>query len=259
MEEKTMTSIKVTTFNIRVNVDKGANDFEKRKFRIFDFVKKEQPDVIGFQEVSDRMRDCLREGLEGYTIVGCGREKNYHGESASIAYLTEKFELLELKNFWLSPTPNVAGSRYANQSNCPRVVTAALLKANGDSKPFWFVNTHLDHEGGEARLFGALQVLGFIASLEYPCVLTGDMNARPTDRAMTVLTEDDAIGLVDATANIKGSFHAYNDWTEEQMEKIDYIFTNLPTDPEKSVLHEDIPFDGTFMSDHRALSAWVNL
>ena len=254
-----MANIKVTTFNIRVvaEIDKPDNDFEKRKFRIFEFVEAEKPDVIGFQEVNDHMRDCLREGLSGYTLVGCGREKSYHGESATIGYRTDKFELIELKNFWLSPTPSIPGSRYSDQSNCPRVTTAALLKANGADTPFWFINTHLDHEGKEARLFGALQLLHFIAEAKYPCVLTGDMNADPDSRPMQILVESPECRLVDCTANIKGSFHAYRDISEEEMGKIDYIFTNLPTDLAKTVLHEDKPVNGTFMSDHRPISAYV--
>lgn len=255
-----MPKIKVTTFNIRVvaEVDKPANDFEKRKFRIFEFMKNEQPDIVGFQEVNDHMRDCLRENLEGYTIVGCGREKNYHGESASIAFKTDKFELLELKNFWLSPTPDVAGSRYETcQSNCPRITTAALLKTDG-GEPFWFVNTHLDHVGSDARVFGALQVLHFINECKYPCILTGDMNAYPDSKEMQLLTNG-AGCLTDCTANVKGSFHAYKYLPEEEMQKIDYIFTNLTKDTELGILHEDKPVDGTFMSDHCPISAYLNV
>lgn len=256
-----MGKIKVTTFNIRVvaECDKPLNDFDKRKFRIFEFVKNEQPDVIGFQEVSDYMRDELRVGLEGYTLVGCGREKNYHGESATIAYKTDKFELIELKNFWLSPTPDIAGSRYeADQSGCPRVTTAALLKPNG-GEAFWLINTHLDHEGKEARVFGALQILHFIAGCKEPCVLTGDMNAYPEERSMKLFRENSLIKLTDCTENIKGSFHSYKYLSEEEMQKIDYIFTNLPTDKNSAVLHDDVPVNGTFMSDHRPISAWVEV
>ena len=255
-----MTKIKVTTFNIRVNVDGGANHFDKRKLRIFDFVKAETPDIIGFQEVSDYMRDCLRDGLEGYTLVGCGREKNYHGESVTVAYKTDKFELLELKNFWLSPTPSAAGSRYeGDQSNCPRITTAALLKANDGGEPFWFVNTHLDHEGKEARIFGALQILNFAADSEYRCIVTGDFNACPDERAMKIFTENSLCKLLDCTANIKGSFHGFKEATEEEMQKIDYVLTNFYFEEADAVLCEDKPIDGTFMSDHCPISVWINI
>ncbi len=257
-----MAKIKVTTFNIRVAVDCDGpkNLFSLRKSRIFKFIEEEKPDIIGFQEVSDSQRNSLREEMKGYTLVGCGREKNLHGESVTLAYRTDKFELIELKNFWLSMTPDKPGSRYMpDQSNCPRVTTAALLKYNEGGEPFWFINTHLDHEGETARIFASMQLMHFISECEYPVILTGDFNAYPEDKEIRMYSENPACALVDCTANIKGSFHAYRDISEEEMGKIDYIFTNIPGAEANGILHEDIPEDGTFMSDHRPLSSYIEL
>ncbi len=248
-----MQDIKIMTFNIRVSVDKGANDFDKRKVRIFELLENELPDVIGFQEVNDYMRKGLREGLSGYTLAGCGREKNYHGEGATVAFRTDKFEVIEVKNFWLSNTPAVAGSRYvADQSGCPRITTAVLLKPD-DAEPFWFINTHLDHEGERARVLGSTQLMQFISECRYPVVMTGDFNALPDDMCIKQITSDKTLKLWDCTESIKGSFHAYRELSEEEMSKIDYIFTNIP-DFGEPVLHDDVPVNGTFMSDHRPMS-----
>ena len=90
--------LKIFTFNIRVCVDKGANDFDLRKHRIAELINSEKPDIVGFQEATDRMREELSSLLDGYYVVGCGREKNYCGESAAVAYRRDKFELLKLDN-----------------------------------------------------------------------------------------------------------------------------------------------------------------
>ena len=251
-----MTKLKITSFNIRVNVDKAPNDFDSRKLRIFEFINNEKPDIVGFQEATDYMRACLREGLGGYTVVGCGREKNYRGESAAIAFKTDKFEMIELRQFWLSFEPMRPGSRYeGHQSGCPRITTAVLLKHVDAEKPFWFINTHLDHEGSTGRFLGATQLLQFISELREPCIVTGDFNAEPEDKEMQLLFGK----LTDCTSNIKGSFHGYKELTEGEMSKIDYVLTNFDAKSDEGILHEDAPVNGTFMSDHRPVSAFVEL
>ena len=58
--------LKVMTFNVRLDVDKGANDFGLRKHRIAELINREKPDVVGFQEATNRMRYDLSEMLDGY-------------------------------------------------------------------------------------------------------------------------------------------------------------------------------------------------
>jgi hypothetical protein len=131
--------IKVITFNLRVAVKvDGVNYFDNRLPRIIEFLKAEQPDVVGFQEVNAHMKELLNQNIEDYVLVGCGREKDYNGESALIGYRKDKFELIKFENFWLSATPDVPGSRYGfDQSVCPRITSAALLKARSGGSPFW--------------------------------------------------------------------------------------------------------------------------
>lgn len=61
-------------------------------------------------------------------------------------------------------------------------------KRNGNS--FFFVNTHLDHEGVEARKNGLQLLVDNIAAMNpdsYPMVLTGDFNMSPDDAALSDL------------------------------------------------------------------------
>ena len=79
---------------------------------MLEVLEREQPDLVGFQEVTDDMRTWLTEHLHGYTLQGCGRERNCHGESMLLGYRTGVCELLALENRWLSPTPDVPGSTF---------------------------------------------------------------------------------------------------------------------------------------------------
>ena len=248
--------LKIFTFNVRVAVDKGANDFELRKHRIAELINTEKPDVVGFQEATDMMRREIAALLDGYYVVGCGREKNYGGESAAVAFRTDKFELIKLDNFWLSTTPNIPGSRYGeDQSNCPRITTALMLVEKSGGKPFWFINTHLDHVGNTARLLGATQLMQFISEKNAPCILVGDFNAGPSAKPIMALSANEHLGLVDCTANIEGTFHNYG--RMEKMAKIDYIFTNMPCDITKSFAYSDDAPDGTYYSDHLPVCAFI--
>ena len=106
-------TIKVMTFNLRVAVAcDGINHFDRRLPRIVEFLDTESPDLIGFQEVNLYMKECLHEQLPDYVLIGCGRERDFGGESALIAYKKDRFELIRFENFWLSATPRVPGSRY---------------------------------------------------------------------------------------------------------------------------------------------------
>lgn len=253
-----MSGLKVMTFNIRINVDKGANDFELRKTRIAEVIANEKPDIIGFQEAGDYMRDEMARLLDGYYILGCGRKTNYLGESAPIAYRRDKFELLKLDNFWLSATPSVAGSRYGeDQSSCPRITTAALLVERGSEQPFWFINTHLDHVGSTARLLGTMQLMQFMSEKSEPSILVGDFNAEPDSKEIRALTSNERLKLVDCTAGIEGTFHDYG--RREKLMKIDYIFTNMRCDTEKTFVCKDSAPNGTYYSDHHAVCAIVEV
>lgn len=256
----TATPLKFMTFNLRVdNTGDGINAFSNRFSRVVDVLEQERPCVVGFQEVTDGMRAVLRDHLPGYTVQGCGREANYHGESMLIAYRTDEVELLALDNFWLSPTPKVAGSTYGgDQSACPRMLTTTLLKHNQLDNPFRFINTHLDHKGAHARYLGAMQLCQLISTYHEKFVLTGDFNALPDSPEIALITQGlSPCGAVDCTVDLGGTFHNFGRLAEDEKQKIDYIFTNgICT---RSYVVEDIPVDGQYYSDHHAVCAYIEL
>ncbi|WP_208787240.1 hypothetical protein, partial [Enterococcus faecalis] len=65
------------------------------------------------------------------------------------------------------------------------------------------------------------------------------------------------LGTVDATSGIPGSFHGFRG--DVGNHKIDYVFTNLPTDPAASYAIADDNACGVYYSDHNALCAFVEI
>ncbi|MBQ8397587.1 MAG: endonuclease/exonuclease/phosphatase family protein [Clostridia bacterium] len=251
--------LKVFTFNLRTEttVD-GDNIFWNRTGRIQELLAAEKPDLIGFQEVTDKMRDWLRTSLPGYTVLGCGRGKDYRGESMALAYRTDDFELIGLEQFWLSPTPDQPGTRFSgDQSSCPRMVTDVTLKHHDAEELIRFYNTHLDHKGAVARLLGATQLMQAISQWGGKFVLTGDFNALPETVEMQTITSCKYLPIIDATALLGGTFHNFG--RKEKPSKIDYIFTNADCDPAESQIIEDIPVNGIYLSDHNPVCAYITI
>lgn len=258
-DEEMSVKLKVCTFNLRTpaKVDE-INYFPNRRGRILETIRTENPDLIGFQEAPDVAREWLSEVLTEYVVLGCGREKDLHGEAAVIAFRKSVFDLITLETFWLSLSPSVPGSRYgADQSSCPRVATAAILKHRGAEKPFLFLNTHLDHKGSAARMYGSNQLLQYISSRKEGFILTGDLNALPDAPEIRVFSEYEPRKIVDVTGTLGGTFHNYG--RKEVPSKIDYIFTDMETDPKESYVVEDIPVDGLYISDHSPVIGFVTV
>jgi hypothetical protein len=109
--------MKLVTFNIRCAWHQdGINSFLHRAGGIASKIAAETPDVICFQECTDKIFAHLKILLPEYHIVFNQRNADLRGEGLATALRKNTAELLGLDAFWLSPTPYVAGSRYEEQS-----------------------------------------------------------------------------------------------------------------------------------------------
>lgn len=248
--------MKLTTYNIRYDCGQdGINNFSCRKSFILETIAREAPDVIGFQEVLPHVALWLKENLTDYYVVGCPRCDDLTGEQVCIAFRHDKFNLMQMHTFWLSPTPYVPGSRYPEQSICPRTCTEVVLQELSTGKVFRMLNTHLDHEGSLARLLGVRQILTHLQKAEFfpeaPVVLVGDMNAYPESPEMELLRTE----FRDLTEGIGITFHNFG---RDNQCTIDYIYLKGSiegTAPRKW----DECRDGIYLSDHYPISSELTL
>lgn len=106
------TSLVVESFNIRYdNPADAINAWPNRQQLIYAHLKTLQPDVLGLQEVLHHQLSWLSEQLPDYSYIGVGRDDGViAGEFVPLFYKKNTIKKLDGGNFWLSETPDVAGS-----------------------------------------------------------------------------------------------------------------------------------------------------
>lgn len=248
--------LEIVSYNLRLDTTyDGPQAFSYRKPYVLDRINAESPDLIGFQEVLPHTLDWLRENLSGYTVLGYGRGKDFSDEANPIAFKSDRFELQYFDQRWLSETPFEPGSRFSDQSGCPRVFAVCVLRdrQKDGAGRFRFVNTHLDHERDFARVEGAKLIINELARLNMqtmlPSIITGDFNATPDSAPLSVFK---AAGYRDLAENSGATFHGYGKVSEEC--KIDYIMAPDRVYSSGCRLWTGTR-DGLFLSDHHPVEA----
>lgn len=226
--------VNVMSFNVRYdNPDDSLDNWKYRRDRVANAIMFYEADIVGTQEVlSNQMKD-LQQRLPQYASVGVGRaDGKEDGEYSAIWYNKDRFSLIESGTFWLSETPEVAGSKGWDGA-CERIATWAKLKENASGQQYFAINTHLDHVGKEARSKGVTLLLERIGELSQglPVVLTGDFNANPeSDVIQHVTDKANPLHLVDArqvSPLVYGpawTFHDFDELPYERRSLIDYVF-----------------------------------
>lgn len=257
--------ITILTLNLRLEAFlDGVNRFSNRKEGLFRFFAQEAPDVMGFQEMTDGMLAAFEEGLSAYGFLGRRNRAKGVGEYTTIAYRKETLAPEATGTFWLSPTPEVVGSRYAVQSPDPRTCTWATFTHRPSGRRFRYFNTHLDHLSPYARARGLALLLDRIVQMQaeerLPVFLGGDFNFTPGSAlyAMCRTRCGGADTLVDLSAGLASTFHWFGKL--KMPVKLDYVFTDEQTAREMidvRVLRYDDA--GGYLSDHDAVRLRWNL
>ena len=220
--------LRVISFNIRTGTsDKNTqNAWDNRKTASPAFIKHHKPTVFGLQEALDFQISYLKSELPEYDCYGVGREDGKSkGEHMSIFYNKKTISLLKWGTFWLSETPDVPSIGW--DAACKRTATWALMKDKKSGKKFYFVNTHLDHVGWEARKNGLALIVDRIESINpenLPMVLTGDFNMKPDRPEFEGLKKKMVDTRVVAAKTDKHS--TFNGWGKDKDSDgvIDYIW-----------------------------------
>lgn len=190
-------SIRVMSFNIRYGTaNDGDNHWNKRKDFLMDTIHAFGPDLLGTQETLRDQRDFILSKLAGYESFGVGRDDGKDGgEMAALFYRTSRFEKLAGGHFWLSETPDKVGSKGWDAA-LPRIATWVKLRdrQNENGKPIFFLNTHFDHQGRQARREAAILIRKKVLELGADCdsIVTGDFNAGADSDVFSALFADHA-------------------------------------------------------------------
>ncbi len=253
-EDKKMTTM---TFNIR-NWDKS----EGHLYRIKQMILQYKPDVIGFQEMSNRsgyewVNKLLADSAiaDLYAHIGEDR-KDSTGEQCAIFYRKDTFTLVKGETRWLYCTHGInctstdckgetnpgrfEGISYSASEHF-RIMTYARLKRISDGKEITFINTHLEL-GSETYLGVNKQTkqIDYVLNLAKELtdkgetvVITGDFNATLNSAACKKILQAGFQCAEKESENFVGQELAdgekYLSENKYMATKIDHIFVSSPS------------------------------
>ena len=220
-------NINIMTYNIRLDTEAdGINMWENRKEGVLSLIKEESVDILGIQEGLPSQIEYLSKQLDGYSMIGEGRDGGNNGEYSAIYYNDKKMNLIETETFWLSETPEIPSIGW--DAAIKRIVTVGLFRMKDSDLELLVYNSHFDHIGKIAREKSVGVILNHIKENNYqnrPLIVMGDFNANPDDIPIELLSEelDDSFKIL-PTENPIGTFNGF-DLDSKLLDRIDYIFT----------------------------------
>lgn len=261
--------LRVMTFNIRFdNPGDGVNAWPNRKDWVASLIRWHGADVIGVQEALLHQLTDLDSRLPGFARVGVGRtDGRTKGEYSAILYRTDRVALRDSGTFWLSPTPDVAGSKGWDTA-IERIATWARFADKHTGCEWLQLNTHYDHIGEVARQESSRLIRRRLAALAngLPIVMTGDLNTEPTNAPYRILTTEQIDGatppLRDAfVVSRTGHYGPTSSWNAfkaiEPNRRIDYVLVSAPVVVERHAILPDM-WENRFPSDHLPVMAVVS-
>ena len=264
--------IKVVSFNLRRDFGpRRKNRWETRKELAARMISESDAAIIGVQEFLPRMRQDLKEMLEGYSIFGKGRlsgKNPNNDEHSDIIIKNNDVEVASCHTFWLSKHPDVPSRAYF--AVYPRICTVAEVKMKKSGRRIRVFNTHFDHVSPLARTFGAKLILEQIHRFNQtdplPSIVMGDFNASPNSKAVRLMRENlmnykdvrlqDIYGFLDQL--IGNTYHGFKGKITQKFKPIDYIFVSDDFEVVTASVNTQ-SYDGAYPSDHYPISAVLRL
>ncbi|NCI45235.1 endonuclease/exonuclease/phosphatase family protein [Sediminibacterium soli] len=226
-------SFNAGTYNIRyANHGDSAknNGWGQRYPVIVSMIRFHAMDIFGTQEGLYQQLEDLRNNLPGYTYIGVGRDDGRHaGEHSAIFYRTDKFDLLESGDFWLSTQTDHPNKGW--DAALPRICSWGKFREKGTRFVFYMFNLHMDHVGVKARAESAKLILQKISGFpkNIPVILTGDFNVDQHNESYALINHSGILKDVYDLAPVKlatnGTFNSFDPDAGTES-RIDHIFVS---------------------------------
>lgn len=257
--------MKVLTFNLRTDFLLDINNrWNTRKKLVYDIINNNDYDIIGVQELNNKMYSDLSSEVSNYNIVGDPRSSRYFIERNDIL-VAKRHRILEHSTFWLSDKPDKMGSAVW-YSVFPRICTTALVELE-EGNLIRIYNTHLDFLLPKAREYGLKKIGEYIENKhkqdDYPAILMGDLNAGPKSKVVKEFTQ----GKYSSKRFVAVQDYNKEIYTRATLGKfkgvktglhIDYIFAS----DEFEIINNEIIYynkNGRYPSDHYPMMAELKL
>ena len=179
------TTLVVGTYNIRGpnGNDTGERDWNQRKAAVVQTIQDNNYDIIGLNEChGGAIIGYLEEQLGDYAFVKYSDLKSPGTTTENfnpVLYLREKFDLLDSGVFYLATDMTRPTISWDNNTNNYRFTVWAKLRVKATDEVIFFFETHLDHQGDDARNEQARINMEQIRLMTGACpvVLAGDHNS----------------------------------------------------------------------------------
>lgn len=185
-------------------------------------------DIFGTQEAKHHQLEDLKKAMPKYDYIGIGRDDGkLAGEFSAIFYRTDKFEVLEHGDFWLSTETTFPNKGW--DAALPRICTWGKFRDKQTGFTFLFYNLHMDHVGVKARAESAKLILKKMKEFptELPTILTGDFNVDQNNESYTLLDQSgimrDSYQIADLRYAPNGTFNGFHP-DRKTDSRIDHLF-----------------------------------
>jgi len=198
------------TYNIHVGV---GMDKKLDLQRIAEAINREQPDLVGLQEVD---RGVKRTEGKDEIVELAGLTKMQYAFAHNLDFQGGQYGVAILSRF---PIRNIDHRKFENKREAERRGMIRVEVEFG-GKIVNFVTTHLDYQSEDGRVFETEQLLKFLADVKGPIILVGDLNDEPVGAAYQLLlgTFKDA-WVENRTKTVGLSYPA-----DKPVKRIDYVF-----------------------------------
>lgn len=252
----------VMTFNLKNGLD--IISWARRRALVADVIRSARPLLVGTQEGYARQLRYLAHQLPAYDVYGDSRHSRPEDEYNAILVDTSRVTVHNSGTRWLSPTPDVPGSRYEGDT-FPRIMTWVTCTTAGYDRPLMAVNTHLTNESRwvvrQAEV--VVEQIRRHAPPDIDILLTGDFNASPGSPPWHTLRSAGFADALDFAARRIGPLTTAHDWRgightdsrpdslEHRLDWIMYRPGNGATLPRDAIVETiTTHVDGTYPSDH---------
>jgi len=255
--------VRVATWNLRFfNPLDGDDAWPERADEVVALVRSMAPDLIGFQEALGQQVEDVVDGLPDHDWYGEGRSDGaLGGELTPIFFRRTRFEPVDGGTFWLSETPDDAGSRSWGASH-PRIATWLVLRDRWTDVELFVANTHLDHARSEIRVHQAEVLLERLLPMvdERPLVLVGDLNDTPDSQVFGVFAGVLRDARAVSATPPEGPSTTFNGFEgPKDGFLIDHLFVSGALEVRGLRVVDDQGDDGRYLSDHYPVLASLRL
>jgi endonuclease/exonuclease/phosphatase family metal-dependent hydrolase len=234
-------SLRVMTYNIHVGI---GMDKKLDLQRIADVIKKEDPDLVGLQEVDRGVQRTQRideiAELAKLTRMDYAFAFNlpYQGGQYGVAIL--------------SRLP-IRATEHRHFKNLREAERRGFIRAEVSfhGRKLHFVTTHLDYQYDDGRLFETQQLIDALKDIKESLIVVGDFNDVPAGKSYPLMLK----GFEDAWAKGRSQDQGFSYPADKPVKRIDYVFTRRSD----SVRTKRVWVVNTLASDHVPVVADLEL